>query len=225
MPLSSYTQAPLTAQLDAAMAFGRRSRRPSATVQGSGPYHHPCCVLGLKVGSLATATDLRSLPTALAEVFSTHKVAVSGICCFGASPSPSLISITHDDVFPRTLASPRHSRSHPVHPQGARVVRHLMISQVQADWQDNGVPGPHQEAPGERSSGDRDLLLRPLDCVLRLAMGPQPSSASSASSACPLEVLLGTQSLELQVRPALSIQPCVRHWSRCFNPPVLLELT
>ena len=84
--------------------------------------------------------------------------------------------------------------------QGARVVRHLMIKQVQLYWRSYSEPGPFQEAPLSR-----DLLLRPWDCMLRLAMGPIASTSSSASTsaavgACPLEVLLGTQLLDLQVR-------------------------
>ena len=74
------------------------------------------------------------------------------------------------------------------------MVRHLLVKQVQLYWQCRGEAGPRQAVPWS-TSGCAEHILRPLDCALRLSLGAPPSATIRPS----LDVLLGTQMLELQV--------------------------
>ncbi len=157
-----------------------------------------CSVVGLRVGGVSTAADLRSLPPPLVPIFAQ-----------GSSQRPS----------------------------ATRVVRHVMLKQLQLYWQCDGVAGARQRPPPD---GSPESVLGPLDCAVRLSLSPTgPSSAAASFYSSggshqpaphfPLEVLLATQLLQLRINSrqlvsALELADDAEVWSRRnrygrFRPP------
>ena len=222
---------------DGAGGGSKQGRSSSRSDEGA----PSCSVLGLRVGSVSTAMDLRSLPAAIAGIFSAHRPTVRSVATRGGAQyragggssceTTGLALVRTGEEFPflspgqSDLLCSAQSHSLSLVQQGVRVVRHLLVKQFQLYWQCGGQPGPKQAAPSASASTSNgssdDFLVRPLDCALRLSLGaptaataapPPPLSSLSAghreqspaaaAAACPLEVLLCTQMLQLQLNPA-----------------------